>query len=118
MLSLDYQLIRELVSMAQVLDLLHFVPSERRGDQVRGACPLLHQESNSPKGRTFSANLRKNCYKCFKCGSSGNQLDLWAAATKMALHPATIELCNRLALDVPEKPPTSRRTAKTEKRNP
>ncbi len=100
--SLDYRLIRQQVAMAHVLDLLGFVASERRGDQVRGPCPL-HQESGLAKERTFSANLRRNCYKCFKCGSSGNQLDLWTAARKMPLHAATLELCNRLGLDVPGK---------------
>jgi DNA primase len=65
--------------MSQVLDLLGFVLTESRGDQVRGPC-MIH-DSQSLKSRSFSANLRKHTYQCFRCGSAGNQLDLWATAT-------------------------------------
>jgi len=37
-----------------------------------------------------------NAYRCFHCGSAGNQLDLWVAATKQPLYQAAIELCQRL----------------------
>jgi len=33
------------------------------------------------------------CYCCHRCRSQGNQLELWAAATKLSLHPAMVELC-------------------------
>ena len=34
-------------------------------------------------------------------GSQGDQFKLWAEANKIPLHPAVIELCNRLGLEVP-----------------
>ena len=59
--------------------------------------------STTPTSRCFSINTARNLYQCFKCGSSGNQLDLWAALTKQGLYEASVELCNRLALEIPRK---------------
>ena len=85
--------------MAEVLGLVGFVPRETSGDQVRGPCPLHH--SASPSGRSFSANMRLHIYRCFKCGSSGNHLDLYAAATGRGVFEAAIELCERLDREIP-----------------
>jgi hypothetical protein len=63
------------VSMTDVLGLLGFVALSRRGEQVRGECPL-HRSSKPGKHRSFSANLGRHTFQCFKCGVSGNQLDL------------------------------------------
>ena len=91
--------VRARVTMAEVLSLVAFVPRETSGDQVRGPCPVHH--SASPSGRSFSANLRLHIYIYFKCGSSGNHLDLYAAVTGRSLFEATIELCERLGRDIP-----------------
>src|SRR5262245_14696717 len=120
--SLDYQAVRAAISLAQVLELVGFVVWKRRGDQLRGPCPI--HDSPSSKSRTFSAHLGRNAYRCFKCGSQGNQLDLWAAVTNLDLHTATLGLCERLNVDVPQlhrtSPPRRRGnpSARTEKRNP
>jgi len=97
--GVDFKTVRALVSMGQVLQLLEFVAVERVADQVRGPCPV--HRSTTPRSRSFSANLTKHTYRCFSCGSAGNQLDLWAAATQADLHAAAIELCEKLGLDVP-----------------
>jgi DNA primase len=102
MAGVDFQAVRAQVSLAEVLELLEFVEAERSGDQVRGACPV--HGSRSPGSRSFSANLAKNNYRCFKCGSAGNQLDLWTAATNQSLYQATIDLCRRLKLPIPRLP--------------
>jgi DNA primase len=91
--------VRSTVTMAEVLGLVGFVPRESSGDQVRGPCPVHH--SSSPSGRSFSVNLRLHIYRCFKCGSSGNHLDLYAATTGRGLFEATIELCERLNREIP-----------------
>ena len=91
--------VRSRVTMAEVLSLLGFVPCERSGDQVRGPCPVHH--SVTPSGRSFSANLRLHIYRCFKCGSSGNHLDLYAAATGLSLFEAAVTLCEQLHQEIP-----------------
>jgi CHC2 zinc finger len=98
--------VRARVTMAEVLGLVGFVPRESSGDQVRGPCPVHH--SSSPSGRSFSANLRLHIYRCFKCGSSGNHLDLYAATTGRGLFEATIELCERLNREIPGYSKTQR----------
>jgi len=85
--------------MNQVLDLLGFATCVRSDSQLRGPCPL--HGSASDKSRSFSVNLAKNAYRCFKCGSAGNQLDLWAASQNMTLYDATLDLCKRLGVEVP-----------------
>ena len=91
--------VRDRISLADVLDLLGFIPCESSGDQVRGPCPVHH--SISPSSRCFSANLKRHIYRCFKCGSCGNQLDLYASATGLSLFEATVAVCEQLHREVP-----------------
>ncbi len=97
--GIDFKAVREKVPMRDVLTLIGFVPCEAHGDQLRGPCPI--HNSTSPKSRIFSVHLARNAFRCFKCGSSGNQLDLWAAVTKTELHAAAIDLCQRFQIDIP-----------------
>ncbi len=99
MAGIDFRVLRCEVGLAEVLPLLGFVPSQRRGGQVRGPCPV--HRSRSPRSRSFSAHLTKNVYYCFHCGSSGNPLDLWSAATRQPLYHAAIDLCEKLHRPVP-----------------
>jgi hypothetical protein len=41
-------------------------------------------------------NVAIGRYYCNRCRSRGNQLELWAAANKLPLHQAAIDLCRRL----------------------
>ena len=102
MAGIDLGAVRGEVGMDAVLELLGFVPRQRRGDQVRGPCPL--HKLTSPASRSFSAHLTKQAYRCFHCGSSGNQLDLWAAATGQPLYQAAIDICEKLHRPVPRLP--------------
>ena len=97
--GVDFGRVRALVRMEQVLSLLGFEPSSRSGSQWYGRCPL--HESGPGRHRSFSVNVALGRYCCHRCGSRGNQLELWAAATRLPLHPAAIELCRRLGCDVP-----------------
>jgi DNA primase len=110
--GIRYAEVRARVTMAEVLGLLGFVPCATCGDQVRGPCPVHH--SATPSSRSFSANRRLHIYRCFQCGPSGNQLDLYAAATGLCLFEATVRLCEQLHREVPwieeERSPQSRRT--------
>jgi hypothetical protein len=109
--GIDFRQLRADVSMTEVLQLMGFDMVTRSGDQVRGACPL-HERSEGRKHRSFSANLAGNTFQCFKCGASGNHLDLWAKATKKSIYEAALDLCARLN----KEPPWL--ASPTEKRNP
>lgn len=99
MAGIDYRALRQQVRLAQVLDLLGFVPSARSGNQVRGPCPV--HGSRTRRSRSFSAHLERHCWQCFHCGAAGNALDLWAAATRLPLYEAAVDLCRRLNLAIP-----------------
>jgi DNA primase len=97
--GVDFESVRREITMEQVLDLLGFEPVQRSGVQWYGCCPL--HESRSVRRRSFSVNVAIGRYCCHVCHSRGNALELWAAATKLPLHRAALDLCHRLGRDVP-----------------
>jgi putative transposase len=100
--SIDFSAVRDMITLAEVLSLLQFVPNSTRGAQQRGPCPV-HGSRNSTRSRSFSANLAENICHCFKCGAGGNALDLWAAATGQNIYDAAVDLCQRLGRPLPIK---------------
>jgi DNA primase len=100
MAAIDYRGLRQLVTIEQVLTLAAFEACESTGPQVRGPCPI--HRSSSPTSRSFSANLAKHTFQCFKCGQRGNQLDLWMAITKLPIHDAASDHCKRLGIEPPK----------------
>ena len=97
--GVDFDKLRKQITMEQVLDLLGFKPCQRTGDQCYGGCPL--HESTSTRPRCFSVNVAIGRYRCHRCRRHGNQLELWAAATKLPLYQAAIDLCRALDMEVP-----------------
>jgi DNA primase len=97
--GIDYAKVRLLVAMADVLRLIEFEGVETQGDEIRGPCPI--HGSKSARSRSFSANIRKNTFRCFKCAACGNQLDLWAAVSKLPLYEAARDLCDKAGVEVP-----------------
>ena len=97
--GVDFDRVRTEITMEQVLDLLGFRPWNRSGVQWYGSCPL--HEPGAGRRRSFSVNMATGRYCCHRCHSQGNQLELWAAATKQPLHQAAIDLCQRLGRDIP-----------------
>ena len=97
--GVDFRQVRESISMAEVLSLLGFETLKRRGNEVRGSCPV-HRDA-APKSTSFSANLEKNTFRCFHCGAAGNHLDLWAQSQRTPLYEAALTLCERLQHEIP-----------------
>jgi DNA primase len=100
--AIDFAELRRQVRLGQVLDLLRFEVVARWGVQVRGPCPL--HGSTRPRSQVFSAHLERQCWHCFRCGASGNALDLWLAVTKQPVYAGALDLCRRLGLAVPWLP--------------
>lgn len=108
--GIDYPLLREQLSLAQVLDLVGFTATSRRGPQVRGPCPV--HGSKSLRSRSFAAHLEKKCWHCFGCGAGGNALELYLAVTRLPVYEGALELCARLQLPAPRRDrPVSQRAA-------
>ena len=74
--GVNFRLIREQITMRDVLRLLQFEARVVRGDQWRGPCPV---HGSNPRSRSLSVNVRLGRYHCFVCGSHGNALELWSA---------------------------------------
>jgi putative transposase len=103
--AINFAAVRAAVTMAAVLGLLGFQPHTTHGAQQRGPCPL--HGSTSGTSRCFSVNLSDQIFHCFKCGRSGNPLDLWAQATQQTPYDAALDLCQRLNLPLPLRLPAS-----------
>ena len=97
--GVDYKAVQSRVPLARVLELLGFIASGVRGDQLRGPCPV--HRSQSPRSRSFSVHLGREVCRCFKCGFAGTQMQLWAALNKMTVYEAAVDLCRRADVEVP-----------------
>jgi len=97
--AIDFPAVRAAVTMADVLGLLGFQPRQSQGAQQRGPCPL--HGSTSGTSRCFSVNLAQHTFHCFKCGRSGNALDLWTHASRHTPYDAAADLCQRLSIPLP-----------------
>jgi putative transposase len=99
--AIDFAAVRATVTIAQVLGLLGFTPASDHAGQQRGNCPL--HGSTHGTARCFSVNTHAHTFHCFKCGRSGNALDLWAQATRQSIYDAAVDLCQRLAIPLPTR---------------
>ena len=100
--GVNFCVLRDQVAMADVVQLLRFVPTHVRGVQLRGRCPVCDsRDRRGSRSRSFSVNLRLGRYQCFGCGSHGNALELWASARGVAFYAAALELCELLEIEVP-----------------
>ena len=97
--GVNFSVLRDQIRMADVLRLLEFEACSRRGDQLRGPCPV-HGSSNR-RSRSFSVNVSLGRYHCFGCGSRGNALELWSAVRGISVWASAIELCEWLGLEIP-----------------
>jgi DNA primase len=103
---LDLRQARAELRLAEVLALLGWTARTQRGVQARGPCPL--HGSRTLTSRSFSAHLGRNVWHCFRCGASGNALELWAQATRQELYPAVLDLYRRLGRVLPCLPAVPR----------
>jgi len=99
--SIDFDAVRAALTIAHVLGLLGFTPASDHAGQQRGNCPL--HCSTHGTARCFSVNTHAHTFHCFKCGRSGNALDLWAQATRQSIYDAAVDLCQRLAIPLPTR---------------
>jgi DNA primase len=100
MSGIDYQALRMAISMEDVLRLLDYNPSYRRGEQLRGACPI-HDPSARGEPRCFSVHLGRGLFRCFACAAGGNQLDLWRLVHRLPLYEAARKLCHEARVPIP-----------------
>ena len=95
-MSINYRQLRASVRIEAILSWMKWEASSRVGDQHRGPCPLCTASRIEPPRpgarREFSVNTQRNIYRCFRCGSGGNAVDLWACYRKLPLYEAAHEI--------------------------
>ena len=64
--------------MVDVIPLLDCPPSRRGRTATTSPVPVVRDK---PKGRHLNINLRKDVFRCPRCGFSGGVLDLYALFT-------------------------------------
>lgn len=96
---IDYRVLRDLVPLQLVLERIGGVPIQTV--QHRGPCPV--HEPNATSGRKFSANLKRQVFRCFdsSCAVQGNVLDLWKASEKLDLYEAAEDLAKTFGVTLP-----------------
>ena len=97
--GINFAVVRQRVRMAAVLARLGFQPARVRGPQLRGPCPV--HRSGRRESRSFAVHLERGCYRCFRCGSQGTVLDLWAGVHGLSLYAAAEDLCTTMGIEVP-----------------
>lgn len=97
--GIDYRRLRAEIPIREVLELIGFELISRRGDRLRGRCPL--PSCRQTADRPFSVDLRRGLFRCFACRSGGNQLDLWALFHRLAIHEAAQSLCHETRTPIP-----------------
>ena len=97
--GIDYRRVRAVISMREVLELIDFEARSRRGDQLRGRCPL--PACQQTVRHAFSVDVGRGVFRCFACRAGGNQLDLWALFHDLPLHEAAQSLCRRTQASIP-----------------
>jgi transposase InsO family protein len=110
--AIDFAAVRDAITIAQVLLLLGFTPRSDHAGQQRGACPL--HGSTQGTARCFSVNTHAHTFHCFKCNRSGNALDLWAAANRLSIYDAAVDLCQRLNIPLPILAPPDQKNREEE----
>ncbi len=84
----------------------------------RGPCP--NHEPNATSGRKFSANLKRQVFRCFDhaCDVQGNVLDIWKAYKKLDLSEAAEDLAKTFGVPLPFLPSgTQKQTENKDKKS-
>jgi hypothetical protein len=74
----DYKILREKLDFEALLKSYNIeldVTKTDHGRQHKGPCPLSPCVDEDESPRSFSANLDKGIWQCFKCGAKGNQVE-------------------------------------------
>ena len=84
----EFEVIKQAVSLEAVLRHYQVPGLRRHGDQWEGRCPI----HGGRREDSFRASLNKNVFHCFACQARGNVLDFVAAMEKCSIREAACRL--------------------------
>lgn len=109
MVWVNFRELRERLDFREVLAYYGVEVHAPRGVQHVGRCPLPGHEGTRQRTPSFSANLDKKIWRCFRCGAQGNILDFACLMERMDpekpadLRHVALQLGNRFGI-ISEKP--------------
>lgn len=104
----NFRELREKLDFRQVLEYYGVEVNAKNHVQHHGTCPLPTHEGRQ-RTPSFSANLEKKIWRCFRCGAQGNILDFACLMERMDpekpadLRHVALQLGNRFGI-ISEKP--------------
>jgi DNA primase len=124
----DFRRVKTAVSLSMALEHYGINWLRKKGDELRGRCPIHKGEGTD----TFHANLVKNAFHCFSCKARGNVLDFVAAMEQCTVRDAAVKLAEWFSVvsdgpsqqsparkaDVPKEQPTKSRGEGSAKNQP
>jgi DNA primase len=84
----DFKKVKAMVSFEQVLSHYGINWLRKKGDELRGCCPIHKGEGQD----AFHVNSTKGAFHCFSCGKRGNILDFTAAMENCSVRDAAVKL--------------------------
>src|SRR5437867_12597102 len=84
----DFRAVKQAVSMQMALDHYQVNWLRKKGEELRGRCPIHKGEGQD----TFHVNVAKNAFQCFSCKARGNVLDFVAAMEQCTVRDAAAKL--------------------------
>jgi len=84
----DFQAVKAAVTMRMALEHYGINWLRKRGDELRGRCPIHKGEGQN----SFHASLNKGAFQCFSCSARGNVLDFVAAMEQCSIRDAAVKL--------------------------
>jgi DNA primase len=90
----DFKVVKAAVTMQMVLGHYNINWLGKKGDELRGRCPIHKGEGQN----TFHASIVKNNFQCFSCKKKGNVLDLVAAMEQCSVRDAAVKLAEWFSL--------------------
>src|SRR5262245_56651885 len=110
----DFKAIKQAVTIEQVLSHYQVNWLRRKGEELRGRCPIHQGEGQE----AFHANTSKNNFNCFSCGKHGNVLDFVAAMEQCSVRDAAVKIQQWFSVSAPvtdqQKHAPAKQTPKTE----
>jgi DNA primase len=98
--SIDFEQMKHLIPMRDVLRLLGWVPLTSEAGQGRGRCPI--HNSTNPRSRSFAT--KDDGWYCHSCKLGGDQFTLWATCQRLPIYQAVMDLCRELGRSVAYRP--------------
>src|SRR5258708_39399209 len=91
----DFRAVKAAVTISMALDHCGVNWLRKKGDELRGRCPIHKGEGTD----TFHANLVKNAFQCFSCKARGNVLDFVAAMEQCTVKDAAVKLADWFSIN-------------------